>query len=303
AAVSLVNFGMDAFVVSKVPENEIGQACINYLSRFRVNTDSIARGGQRLGLFYLETGAAQRGSKIIYDRAHSAIRDSKPEDFDWETICAGKDWFHFSGTAPALGENVLRVLEQGLKAAKTHGLTVSCDLNYRGKLWSPQEARRIMTPLMRDVDVLIGNEEDAEKVFGLKAEGSDVTRARLDSGSYEKVAEQLARQFGFTLVAITLRQSVSASINGWAALLYDGSRHYLSRRYEITPIVDRVGVGDSFSGALIFGVLSGFDRQRCVDFAAAASCLKHSIVGDFNMVSVSEVEALMAGDSSGRVQR
>ena len=261
------------------------------------------RGGERLGLFYLETGAAQRASKIIYDRSHSAIRESKPEDYDWDAICAGKHWFHFSGTAPALGENVQLVLKDGLKAAKRHGLTVSCDLNYRAKLWSPKEASRVMTGLMQYVDALIGNEEDAEKVFGLKAEGSDVASGRLVGESYKQVAEQLVRWFGFKLVATTLRESISASANGWAGLLYDGATHYLSKRYEVNPIVDRVGVGDSFTGALIYGILSGFDWQRCVEFATAASCLKHSIVGDFNMVSVKEVEALMGGDSSGRVQR
>ena len=303
AAVSLVNFGMEAYAVSKVPDNEIGQACINYLSRFRVNTDFIARGGERLGLFYLETGAAQRASKIIYDRSHSAIRESKPEDYDWETICSGKDWFHFSGTAPALGENVQRVLEDGLSAAKKHGLTVSCDLNYRAKLWSPQEANRVMSRLMRYVDVLVGNEEDSEKVFGIKPEGSDAAHGRLAGESYKQVAEQLARRFHFAHVATTLRESVSASVNGWAGLLYDGAAHYLSRKYELNPVVDRVGGGDSFTGGLIYGLLSGFDGQHCVDFAAAASCLQHSIVGDFNLVSVREVEALMGGDASGRVQR
>ncbi len=302
-AVSLVNFGMEAYAVSKVPDNEIGQACINYLTRFRVNTDYVARGGERLGLFYLETGAAQRASKIVYDRSHSAIRESRPEDYDWEAICSGKDWFHFSGTAPALGENVQRGLEDGLKAAKKHGLIVSCDLNYRAKLWGPQEACRVMTRLMQYVDVLIGNEEDSEKVFGIKAEGSHVARGRLVADSYKQVAEQLVRRFGFKQVATTLRESISASANGWAGLLYDGAKHYLSRKYEINPIVDRVGGGDSFTGGLIYGMLSKFDLQRCVDFAVAASCLKHSILGDFNLVSVQEVETLMAGDASGRVQR
>lgn len=303
AAVSVVNFGLEAYAVSKVPDNEIGQACINYLNRFGVNTDHVARGGERLGLFYLETGAAQRASKIIYDRSHSAIRESKPGDYDWEAICSGKDWFHFSGTAPALGDNVQRVLEDGLKAAKKHGLIVSCDLNYRAKLWGPQEANRVMTRLMQYVDVLIGNEEDSEKVFGIKAEGSHVARGRLVADSYKQVAEQLVRRFGFKHVATTLRESISASANGWAGLLYDGAKHYLSRRYEINPIVDRVGGGDSFTGGLIYGMLSMFDPQRCVDFAVAASCLKHSILGDFNLVSVQEVETLMGGDASGRVQR
>ena len=303
AGVSLVNFGMEAWAVSRVPDTDIGQACINYLSRFRVNTDYVARGGERLGLFFLETGAAQRASKIIYDRAHSSIRDSTPSDYDWDRICAGKDWFHFSGTAPALGAGVQKVLEDGLAAAKRLGLTVSCDLNYRAKLWTPAEAQRVMSGLMRYVDVLIGNEEDAEKVFGIKASGSDVEQGRLVGESYGQVAVEIARRFGVSKVATTLRQSISASVNGWAAMLYDGTRHYTSRKYQISPIIDRVGAGDSFTGGLIFALLSGFDPQRCVEFAAAASCLKHSIAGDFNLASVGEVEALMAGDASGRVQR
>jgi 2-dehydro-3-deoxygluconokinase len=303
AAVSLVNFGMDGYVVSKVPDNEIGQACLNYLSRFGLDTQYVARGGERLGLFYLESGAAQRASKVIYDRAHSAIRESTLADFDWEAICTDKDWFHFSGTAPALGENVQRVLEAGLKTAKKHGLSVSCDLNYRAKLWSPGEANRVMTGLMRYVDVLIGNEEDAEKVFGIRAEGSDVTQGKLVESSYKQVAEQLQHKFGFKYVATTLRESMSASANGWGGLLYDGDQHYLSRRYLVSPIVDRVGAGDSFTGGLIYGLLSGFDPLRCVEFAAAASCLKHSIPGDFNLVSAKDVETLLAGDASGRVQR
>jgi 2-dehydro-3-deoxygluconokinase len=303
AAVSLVNFGMAGYVVSKVPDTEVGQACLNYLSRFGLDTQYVARGGERLGLFYLETGAAQRASKVIYDRAHSAIRESTPADYDWEAICTDKDWFHFSGTAPALGENVQRVLEAGLKAAKQRGLWVSCDLNYRAKLWIPSEANRVMSGLMPYVDVLIGNEEDAEKVFGIHAEGSDVTRGKLVEDSYKQVAEQLQRKFGFKYVATTLRESMSASANGWGGLLYDGSQHYLSRRYLVNPIVDRVGAGDSFTGGLIYGLLSGFDPLRCVEFAAAASCLKHSIPGDFNLVSAKDVETLLAGDASGRVQR
>ncbi len=303
AGVSLVNFGMEAYAVSKVPDTEIGQACINYLSRFRVNTDHVARGGERLGIFFLETGAAQRASKIIYDRGHSAIRDSTPSDYDWERICEGKDWFHFSGTAPALGEGVQRVLEDGLVVARRRGLTVSCDLNYRAKLWSPAEAQRVMTGFMRHVDVLIGNEEDAEKVFGIAAPGSDVGKGKIVGDSYRHVAVELVRRFGFQKVATTLRESVSASVNGWAAMLSDGTTHVTSRRYEIAPIVDRVGAGDSFTGGLIFALLSGYDLQRSVDFAAAASCLKHSIAGDFNLASVREVEALIAGEASGRVQR
>lgn len=303
AAVSLVNFGMEGYAVSKVPDSEVGQACLNYLSRFGLHTEYVARGGDRLGLFYLEAGAAQRASKVIYDRAHSAIRECTPADFDWDAICAGKDWFHFSGTAPALGENVQRALEAGLQAAKKHGLWVSCDLNYRAKLWSSSEANRVMTGLMQYVDVLIGNEEDAEKVFGIRAQGSDVTQGRLVEDSYKQVAEQLQSKFGLKYVATTLRESISASANGWGGLLYDGAQHYLSRKYMISPIIDRVGGGDSFTGGLIYGLLSGLDPQRCVEFAAAASCLKHSIPGDFNMVSTKEVEALLGGDASGRVQR
>jgi 2-dehydro-3-deoxygluconokinase len=303
AGVSLVNFGMEAWAVSRVPDNDIGQACINYLSRFRVNTEHIARGGERLGLFYLETGAAQRPSKIIYDRSHSAIRDCSPGDFDWDRICAGKDWLHFSGTAPALGPRVVTALQEGLAAAKRHGLKVSCDLNYRAKLWSTADANRVMSSLMPSVDVLIGNEEDAEKVFGIKAAGSDVAKGKLDGASYREVAVELKRRFGVSLVATTLRESLSASANGWSGLLYDGARHYVSRRYDITPIVDRVGAGDSFTGGLIFSLLQGLPPQDCVEFAAAASCLKHSVAGDFNLASVAEVNALVAGDASGRVQR
>jgi 2-dehydro-3-deoxygluconokinase len=303
AGVSLVNFGMEAYAVSRVPDNDIGQACINYLNRFGVHTEHVARGGERLGLFFLETGAAQRPSKIIYDRGHSAIRDCGPGDFDWDRICAGKDWLHFSGTAPALGSRVVGALEEGLAAAKRHGLKVSCDLNYRAKLWSPADANRVMTALMPSVDVLIGNEEDAEKVFGIRAAGSDVERGRLDGASYREVAEQLMRRFGVSMVATTLRESISASANGWSGLLYDGTRHYPSRRYEITPIVDRVGAGDSFTGGLIHALLAGREPQECIEFAVAASCLKHSIAGDFNLASLAEVNALVAGHASGRVQR
>lgn len=300
---SLVNYGMEVYVVSKVPNNEIGQACINYLRRFGLNTDFIIRGGERLGLFYQETGVAQRASKIIYDRSNSAIRSSRIEEYNWDNICSEKDWFHFCGTAPALGDNVQRVLEDGLKIAKKRGLTVSCDLNYRAKLWSPAEAKSVMTRLMPYVDILISNEEDVEKVFGIKAKGSDVNRGKIIEESYRQVTAQLTQQFGFKKVATTLRESISASTNGWAGLLYDGKKYFLSKKYKINPIVDRVGAGDSFTGGLIFGFLSMFDSQRCIEFAVAASCLKHSIVGDFNLVSIAEIESLMTGYSSGRVQR
>ena len=299
---SLANFGVEAYAVSKVPKHEIGQACINYLSRYGVNTDCIVRGGDRLGVFYLETGASQRPSKVIYDRSHSAIRESTPEEYDWDAILEGADWFHFSGTAPALGDSVVGVLKDALATAKQRGVTVSVDLNYRSKLWSPEEAKRVMTVLMQYVDVCIGNEEDSKKVFGVNAKDSDVTAGKLVTDSYKAVAEQLVERFGFKYVATTLRESLSASVNRWAGLLSDGKHHYVSRKYEI-QVVDRVGGGDSFTAGLIYGMLCDFEPQRTVDFAAAASCLKHSIPGDFNLVSVEEVERLTGGDQSGRVQR
>jgi 2-dehydro-3-deoxygluconokinase len=290
-------------VVSRVPAHELGQACLNYVRRFGVDTEFVARGGDHLGIMYLETGAAQRGSKVIYDRDHTAFRDAEVAEFDWAAILEGADWLHFSGTAPALGPKVQAVLVEGLKTARARGVTVSCDLNYRAKLWSPQEAHRVMTGLMEWVDVLIGNEEDAAKVFGIRAEGSDVTRGDLVVDAYQRVADQLAARFGLRYVATTLRRSVSASINGWAGMLYDGATHHVSGSYEIHPIVDRVGGGDSFTAGLIYGLLTGMEPLACVEFAVAASCLKHSIPGDFNLVSLDEVNALLAGDASGRVQR
>ncbi|MHB8890716.1 MAG: PfkB family carbohydrate kinase [Candidatus Limnocylindrales bacterium] len=302
AAAMLAGLGVRASCVSRVPDTEIGQACINYLRRFGIETSGIARGGDRLGLFYLETGASQRASKVIYDRDNSALRSAEPDEFDWPALLADADWLHFSGTAPALGDRVRTILRDALGHARSIGVTVSCDLNYRAKLWSPAEARRVMTELMPSVDVLIGNEEDAEKVFGIRAAGSDVVKGNLVLSSYEQVSSELARRFNLRYVATTLRTSVSASLNHWAGMLYDGDVH-VSRSYEIHPIVDRVGGGDSFSAGLIYGLLTGWDSQRCVEFAAAASCLKHSIAGDFNLVSLQEVETLLGGDASGRVVR
>jgi 2-dehydro-3-deoxygluconokinase len=301
--VSLANFGLRAYVVTKVPDNELGQACLDYLRRFGLNTDHAAIGGSRLGVFYLESGASQRPSKVIYDRAGSAFAESGPGDYDWDTILHDKDWLHFSGTAPALGPGVVQALEEGLATARRLGIMTSCDLNYRAKLWSPEEAGRVMSRLMPSVDLLLGNEEDAEKVFGIHAEGSDATSGTLVVDSHKTVAVQLATRFGFRFVATTLRESISASANRWAGLLYDGDRHYASRQYLIDPIVDRVGGGDSFAGGLIYGLVSGFGPQETVDFAAAASCLKHSVPGDFNLASVAEVKALVAGNETGRVQR
>lgn len=303
SAAMLANFGVDTEAVSKVPANEIGDACLGYLRRFGVGTRHVARGGDRLGIFFMETGASQRPSKVIYDRDHTAFQLASPSDFDWNAILADADWLHFSGTAPAQGPSVRAALEAGLVRAKEAGVTVSCDLNYRAKLWSPDEAATVMTELMSYVDVLIGNEEDAHKVFGIHAEGSDVTKGELVESSYRQVAGRLVDRFGFRYVATTLRSSRSASINEWAGMLYDGANHYTSRSYEIHPIVDRVGGGDSFSGGLIYGLLNGWEPQRIVDFAAAASCLKHTILGDFNLVSLEEVELLAGGDASGRVRR
>ena len=300
--VSLANYGVEAYVVSKVPDNDIGQACINFLKGHGLNTDHMLRGGDRLGLFYLEAGASQRPSKVIYDRANSAFTTLKRGEIDWKTVLQGKDWLHFSGTAPALGTNMPGVVEESCQAAKQMGLTVSCDLNYRKKLWSPERAQQVMTGLMAWVDVLICNEEDAEMVFGIRAEGVDVRSGRLEAEKYEDVARQLHQRFGSKYVAITLRESLSATINNWSGVLYDGGQLYRSRSYSMY-VIDRVGGGDSFGGGLIYGLLAGMPLQDVVEFAAAASCLKHSIPGDFNLVSVQEVKALMAGDASGRVQR
>ncbi len=300
--VSLVNYGLEGYAVSKVPANDIGQACINFLKGHGLNTDYIVRGGDRLGLFYLETGASQRASKVIYDRANSAITTLKQGEIDWQIVLQGKDWLHFSGTAPALGPNMPEVVEEACQIAKEMGVTVSCDLNYRKKLWSPDKAQRVMTGLMAYVDVLICNEEDAEMVFGIKAEGVDVRSGRLEVEKYQAVARQLRQRFGCKHIAITLRESLSATFNNWSGVLYDGAQLYRSRSYSMY-VIDRVGGGDSFGGGLIYGLLTGMPLQDVIEFAAAASCLKHSVPGDFNLVSVEEVQTLMAGDASGRVQR
>ncbi len=308
--VSLVNYGLEGYAVSKVPANDIGQACVNFLKGHGLNTDFIVRGGDRLGLFYLETGASQRASKVIYDRTNSAITTLKPGEIDWRAALAGKDWFHFSGTAPALGPDMPAVVEEGCRVARELGLTVSCDLNYRKKLWSPERAGQVMSRLMAPpdgapdggVDVLMCNEEDAEMVFGIAAEGVDIRSGKLDAGRYEEVARRLRERFGFKYVAITLRESLSATFNNWSGVLYDGNALYCSKRYEMY-VVDRVGGGDSFDGGLIYGLLTGMSPQETVEFAAAASCLKHSIPGDFNLAYADEVKALMQGDASGRVQR
>ena len=302
AAVSLAHFGVDTDVVSVVPDTEIGEACVNYLRQFGVNTDFVLRRGPRLGTFYLETGASQRPSKVIYDRTGSSITELAPGTMPWDEVFAGKQWFHWSGTAPALSERMAATTREACQAAKKHGLIVSCDLNYRRKLWTPEKARAVMTDLMQYVDVLIGNEEDSAIVLGVQARDVDVTKGALDADRYREVAQELHRRFAFKYVATTLRESLSASENGWSCLLSNGQVCHLSRKYRIW-IVDRVGGGDSFSGGLIYGLLTGMNDQQTVEFAAAASCLKHSIHGDFNHVSKEEVVALAGGSGSGRIQR
>jgi len=301
-SVSLANFGVDAAFVTKLPDNPIGQSAINELRRYGVDTSKIVRGGERIGIYFIEKGASQRPSKVVYDRKYSSIMESKPEDFDWDKILDGSEWFHFTGITPALGDNVAAITLEACKKAKEKGIKVSCDLNYRKKLWTPEKAGQVMGKLMEYVDVCIANEEDAEKVFGIKAKNTDISGGKLSHEGYKEVASELVKRFNFEKVAITLRGSISASDNNWAAMLYDGKDYYFSRNYAI-HIVDRVGGGDSFGGGLIYALLNNYSCQDAIEFAVAASCLKHSIEGDFNHVDVSEVKALMAGDGSGRVQR
>ena len=300
--VSLANFGFDAYYVTKLPNNPIGDAALNHLRRFGVKTDYIVRGGDRLGIYFMEIGAAQRPSKVVYDRAGSAIAEAKLEDFDWDMIFKDAEWFHFTGITPALSDSAAELTLEAVKKAKQNDVKVSCDLNYRKKLWSPEKANKMMTQLMEYVDIALGNEEDAEKIFGIKASESDVTAGKLSEEGYRFVAKELIEKFNFKLVAITLRESYSASDNGWSAMAYDGRNFYTSTKYKI-HIVDRVGGGDAFAGGLIYSLINGKRLKEALDFAVAASCLKHTIPGDFNVVSVDEVESLRRGNVSGRVQR
>ena len=301
-AVSLANFGLDSAYVTKLPAHAIGQAAVNSLRYFGVDTSMVVRGGDRVGIYYLEKGASQRGSVCIYDRAHSAIAEATPSDFDWDAIFEGADWFHFTGITPALNSTVAHICLEACQAAKARGITVSCDLNYRKKLWTRDEARATMTELMPYVDVCISNEEDAHDVFGIDAENTDINAGKVNHEGYKSVARQLMDKFGFKKVAITLRSSISANDNDWAGMLYDGENYCFSKSYHM-HIVDRVGGGDSFGGGLIYSQLMGYSTQDSIEFAVAASCLKHSIEGDYNMVSVSEVKSLAGGNASGRVQR
>ncbi|HSW58721.1 MAG TPA: sugar kinase [Dehalococcoidales bacterium] len=303
-AVSLAHFGLDSTFITAVPDNDIGQAAVNHLRRFGVSIKSVLRvKDSRLGIYFLETGASQRASQVIYDRSLSAIASIKEGVFDWEEIFAGgASWFHFTGITPALGDRVAAETLRACRIAKQHGLTVSCDLNYRKKLWTRDKAQAVMTGLMDYVDLIVANEEDAEMVFGIKAKHTDIVKGTIDDQGYREVARELKEKFDLQHVAITLRESLSASENGWSGLLYDGKEFYKSRRY-LVHIVDRVGGGDAFAGGLIYALLKEFSPQEALEFATAASCLKHTVHGDFNMIKASEVMQLAAGDESGRVQR
>jgi 2-dehydro-3-deoxygluconokinase len=301
-AVSLSNFGIFAKFVTRLPKHDIGQAAVNSLRKYGVDTSGIVRGGDRVGIYYLEKGASQRPSKVIYDRAYSAIAMAALEDFNWDILFDGVQWFHFTGITPALGGNLEDICLKACIKAKEKGIKVSFDLNYRKNLWSGEKAREAITKFTPYIDVCIANEEDAEKVFGIKADNTDIVGGKLSHAGYKQVAEKLMSQYGFSLVAITLRESISANDNIWSAMLFDGRAFYFSRKYDI-HIVDRVGGGDSFVAGLIYALLSDFEYQATVDFAVAASCLKHTIEGDFNCVAAEEVTALAGGDASGRVQR
>lgn len=302
-ALSLSNYGIDVAFVTKLPKNPIGDAAINALRQYGVDTKKIVRGGNRVGIYFCEKGASQRPSKVVYDRAGASIAEAQKGDFNWDEIFTGDtEWFHFTGITPALGPNVADLCLEACQAAKARGLTISCDINYRKNLWTREEAGKVMAKLMEYVDVCIGNEEDASDIFGIKAADTDVTSGKLNHDGYKDVAAKLVERFRFQKVAITLRGSISASDNTWAAMLYDGKESYFSKEYNVR-IVDRVGGGDSFGGALIYGLLNKMENQSALEFAVAASCLKHTIEGDANHVTVDEIKILAGGDGSGRVQR
>ncbi len=301
-AVSCANYGHDAYFVSKLPEHEIGQAAVNALRRYGVDIRHVARGGKRVGIYYCETGASMRPSKVIYDRAGSAIAEADPEDFDFDAIMEGADWFHWSGITPAISDKAAELTRLACEAAKRHGVMVSVDLNFRKKLWTSEKAQSIMRPLMQYVDVCIGNEEDAELCLGFKPE-ADVEGGETNAEGYKGIFRAMAREFGFKYVVSTLRESYSATHNGWKAMIYNGEEFYESKRYDIFPIIDRVGGGDSFSGGLIHGLLTMKSQGEALEFAVAASALKHTVPGDFNLVSAAEVQSLAGGNANGRVQR
>lgn len=299
---ALCNYGLQGVFVSKVPENPIGQAAINHLRRYGVDTSFIARGGERLGIYFLETGASMRASQVVYDRAGASIADADVADFDFDRIFEGADWFHTTGITPALSEKAAALTEAALKVARAKGITTSIDLNYRKKLWSKEKAREVMTHLCQYVDVCIGNEEDAETTLGFKAQQTDVTKGELHLEGYKDVFRQMKEKFNFKYIASSLRESYSASDNGWSALLYNGRDFYHTKKYQVR-IIDRVGSGDSFASGLIYGLVTGMPFEEAAEFGVAASALKHTIPGDLNHASLSEVKTLMKGDGSGRVQR
>ena len=301
-AVSLANLGCDATFVSKVPDNEIGQAAINAVRKYGVNTDYVVRGGGRLGVYYCEKGASQRPSKVIYDRAFSSVSDADLIDFDWKKIFDGAEWFHFTGITPALSDKTASITYEAVRRSKERNITVSCDLNYRKKLWSREKAQTVMSKILPLTDYCIANEEDIKDVFGIEADDNDVIGGKLNEKGYVEVARKLSEKFGLKGVAITLRESKSADDNDWSGMLFTQGKSYFSKKYSM-HIVDRVGGGDSFGAALIYALSAKRDPGYVIDFAAAASCLKHSLQGDFNLVCESEIVGLMQGDCSGRVQR
>ena len=301
-AAALCNYGLNGTFVTKVPNNPIGQSAINHLRRYGVDTQFIVRGGDRLGIYFLESGASMRASQVLYDRAGASIAEVELDEFDFDKILEGADWFHTTGITPALSDKAAAVAEAALRTAKAKGITTSIDLNYRKKLWSKEKAREVMTKLCKWVDVCIGNEEDADTTLGFKAEGTDVTKGELNLEGYKSVFKQMNEKFGFTYIASTLRESHSASDNGWSALVYDGNDFYHTKNYEVR-IVDRVGSGDSFASGFIFGLVTGMSLSESAEFGVAASALKHTIPGDLNHATLKEVKELMKGDGSGRVQR
>jgi 2-dehydro-3-deoxygluconokinase len=305
-AVSLANYGLDAEFVTRLPQNDMGQAAVMDLRKYNVGTQNIVWGGDRLGIYFLETGAVARPSKVLYDRAHSAIAEIEPGMIDWDKVLEGVTWFHWTGITPAISDGAAKVCLEAIQVANKKGITVSCDLNYRKNLWKyGKKASDVMPELVKGCDVILGNEEDAEKVFGIKPEGVDVSKGHVEGAAYESVGRQLMQKFPRAKkVIITLRGSVSADHNSWSGVLWDGNKLYQAPTYQITHIVDRVGGGDSFMGGLIYGLITYIeDDQKALNFAVAASCLKHTIHGDYNQVTVAEVEQLMKGDGSGRVVR
>ena len=302
-AVSLANFGVQSEFLTVLPDNDVGHASLNALKYFGVDTSKTFFKNGRMGLYYLEKGASQRPSKVIYDRAFSSIALAEPADFDWDVLFDGVNWFHWTGINPALSDNMAQICEQACKKAKEKGITISCDLNFRKTLWSSEKAQKVMSNLVQYVDVCIANEEDADKVLGIKAPNNNVESGKLNKRGYEYVAKEICERFGCKKVAITLRESINASRNGWSGMIYNatGIANY-STHYDI-DIVDRVGGGDSFTGAMIYSLITGKDDKSAIEFAIAASCLKHSIEGDFNRVTVSDVENLINNGGNGRVQR